>query len=249
MGMWWGNIMWIRYLYRGKSLIGIFIISWTILNTPATFKNVWPGYINMQKMKVIKSPSWDGNDMFEAGKISLVLQTYHHYCWLYQCYQLYCWFCFIFVSDITFGHIPILVGNFPLSIWRFLEIRVPPNHPFYLHLWKPPFVHSTRNNIHNWQQIGTGMDDRMTHSKPEAWFEVNWNHSKSLKNDERTWESMDWFSRENLHRKPMGFYHQIQAFPVNCPIIQFHREFRSTYVFHTRWCPPVISWFIIPWKL
>ena len=25
----------------------------------------------------------------------------------------------------------------------------------------------------------------------------------------KPWDSMDWFSWENLHREPMGFYHQI----------------------------------------
>ena len=171
--------------------------------------------------------------MFEAGKISLVfLQTYHHYCWLYQCYQLYCWFCFIFVSDITFGHIPILVGNFP-----FVHMKISWNTGTPKSSILPPFMETPicsfnkEQSYTTEQQIGTGMDDRMTHSKPEAWFEVNWNHSKSLKNDERTWESMDWFSRENLHRKPMGFYHQIQAFPVNCPIIQFHEGNSDQHMF------------------
>ena len=73
MGMWWGNIMGIRYLYRGKSLIGIFI-SWTILDTLQHLKMSGLDTVYQHaENESYKSQSWDGNDMFEAGKISLVL--------------------------------------------------------------------------------------------------------------------------------------------------------------------------------
>ena len=45
--------------------------------------------------------------------------------------------------------------------------------------------------------------------------------------------SLDWFSRENLNRKPMGFYHQIGwafrfkfSHPIRC-LPEFQLEYRS----------------------
>ena len=68
-----------------------------------------------------------------------------------------------FPQEITLGEIPVEIIVRIKTIWRFPEIWVPPNHPFFdgifhykstivgiPHLRKPPYYHQFYNEVSQW---------------------------------------------------------------------------------------------------